>query len=143
MVSPTERQAMHASFLLIMIRNDDLDLFIITNPAAFENNVNTIQPRKLKGESVSTAITIPNNGNNTFTDVSREARESWSRGYSLGLAISDINNDQWPDIYISNDFVGNDILYINNRDGTFSNRAADYFKHTSFAGMARYCRSEQ
>jgi hypothetical protein len=56
-------------------------------------------------------------------------------GYSLGLAISDINNDQWPDIYISNDFIGNDILYINNRDGTFTNRAGEYFKHTSFAGM--------
>ena len=128
-----ERQSMHASFF-DYDRDQDLDLFIITNPASFENNVNNIQPRKLKGEGVSTDILYRNNGDNTFTDVSKAAR-ILVEGYSLGLAISDINNDQWPDIYVSNDFIGNDILYINNQDGTFTNRAAEYFKHTSFAGM--------
>lgn len=128
-----ERQSMHASFF-DYDGDQDLDLFIITNPASFENNVNNIQPRKLKGEGVSTDILYRNNGDNTFTDVSAEAG-ILIEGYSLGLAISDINNDQWPDIYISNDFIGNDILYINNHDGTFTNRAAEYFKHTSFAGM--------
>jgi hypothetical protein len=128
-----QRQSMHASFF-DFDRDDDLDLFIITNPASFENNVNNIQPRKLKGEGVSTDILYRNNGDQTFTDVSKEAG-ILVEGYSLGLAISDINNDQWPDIYISNDFIGNDILYINNGDGTFTNRAGEYFKHTSFAGM--------
>src|SRR5688572_14374795 len=128
-----ERQSMHASFF-DYDRDDDLDLFIITNPASFENNVNNIQPRKLKGEGVSTDILYRNNGDQTFIDVSKEAG-ILVEGYSLGLAISDINNDQWPDIYISNDFIGNDILYINNGDGTFTNRAGEYFKHTSFAGM--------
>jgi len=127
------RQSMHASFF-DYDRDDDLDLFIITNPASFENNVNNIQPRKLNGEGVSTDILYRNNGDQTFTDVSKESG-ILVEGYSLGLAISDINNDQWPDIYISNDFIGNDILYINNRDGTFTNRAGEYFKHTSFAGM--------
>ena len=128
-----QRQSMHASFF-DFDRDDDLDLFIITNPASFENNVNNIQPRKLKGEGVSTDILYRNNGDQTFTDVSKESG-ILVEGYSLGLAISDINNDQWPDIYISNDFIGNDILYINNGDGTFTNRAGQYFKHTSFAGM--------
>jgi hypothetical protein len=128
-----ERQAMHASFF-DYDQDDDLDLFIITNPASFENNVNNIQPRKLNGESLSSDILYRNNGNNTYTDVSREAG-ILIEGYSLGLAISDINDDQWPDIYISNDFIGNDILYINNQDGTFSNKITEYFKHTSFAGM--------
>jgi enediyne biosynthesis protein E4 len=127
------RQAMHASFF-DYDRDNDLDLFIITNPASFENKVNNIQPRKLKGEGVSTDILYRNNGNHTFTDVSKEAG-ILVEGYSLGLAISDLNNDQWPDMYISNDFIGNDILYINNQDGTFTNHAAEYFKHTSFAGM--------
>jgi hypothetical protein len=128
-----ERQSMHASFF-DYDRDDDLDLFIITNPASFENNVNNIQPRKLKGEGVSTDILYRNNGDHTFTDVSKESG-ILAEGYSLGLAISDINNDRLPDIYISNDFIGNDILYINNGDGTFTNRAGEYFKHTSFAGM--------
>ncbi len=128
-----QRLSMHASFF-DYDRDGDLDLFIITNPASYENKVNHLQPRKLKGESKSSDILYRNNGNNTFTDVSREAG-ILVEGYSLGLAISDINNDQWPDILISNDFVGNDILYVNNQDGTFTNQAATYFKHTSFAGM--------
>ncbi|MBL7872297.1 MAG: VCBS repeat-containing protein [Cyclobacteriaceae bacterium] len=128
-----KRQAMHASFF-DYDRDGDLDLFIITNPASYENKVNHLQPRKLHGESESTDLLYRNNGNNTFTDVSLEAG-ILVEGYSLGLAITDINNDQWPDIFISNDFVGNDILYVNNRDGTFINEAARYFKHTSFAGM--------
>jgi len=128
-----KRQSMHASFF-DYDKDGDLDLFIITNPASYENKVNHLLPRKLKGESESADILYVNNGNNTFTDVSREAG-ILVEGYSLGLAITDINNDQWPDIYISNDFVGNDILYINNQNGTFSNQAATYFKHTSFAGM--------
>jgi enediyne biosynthesis protein E4 len=127
------RSCIHASFF-DFDRDDDLDLFIITNPASYENKVNHIQPRKLKGESESTDILYRNNGDNTFTDVSVEAG-ILVEGYSLGLAITDINQDQWPDIYISNDFVGNDILYINNQDGTFTNEARTYFKHTSFAGM--------
>ena len=127
------RSCIHAAFF-DYDRDDDLDLFIITNPASFENKVNNIQPRKLKGESESTDILYRNNGDNTFTDVSVEAG-ILVEGYSLGLAITDINQDQWPDIYISNDFVGNDILYINNQNGTFTNEAGTYFKHTSFAGM--------
>ncbi len=128
-----KRLCIHASFF-DYDRDDDLDLFIITNPASHENKVNHIQPRKLKGESESTDILYRNNGDNTFTDVSNAAG-ILVEGYSLGLAITDINQDQWPDIYISNDFVGNDILYINNKDGTFTNKAGTYFKHTSFAGM--------
>ncbi|HEY9488130.1 MAG TPA: VCBS repeat-containing protein [Chryseosolibacter sp.] len=127
------RHAIHATFF-DYDRDGDLDLFIITNPASYEDNVNNIVARKLNGEKNSTDILYRNNGNNTFTDVSREAG-ILVEGYSLGLAISDINADGWPDIYISNDFIGNDILYINDRDGTFTNRAAAYFKHTSFAGM--------
>lgn len=127
------RHSIHATFF-DYDGDLDLDLFIITNSASYEDNVNNIVARKLKGEKNSTDILYRNNGNNTFTDVSREAG-ILAEGYSLGLGISDINADGWFDIYISNDFIGNDILYINNRDGTFTNRAADYFKHTSFAGM--------
>ena len=43
-------------------------------------------------------------------------------GYGLGVNISDINNDCFPDIYISNDFHENDYFYINNGDGTFTEK---------------------
>ena len=56
-------------------------------------------------------------------------------GFSLGTAISDVNNDGWPDIYVSNDFLHSDILYINNGDGTFSDKIHECLKHTSFSSM--------
>ncbi|MDO1450283.1 VCBS repeat-containing protein [Rhodocytophaga aerolata] len=127
------RQVMHASFFDYDL-DGDLDVCMIINPASIKNNVNTVQPRKLAGESPSTDALYRNNGNNTFTDVSKEAG-ILAEGYSLGLAISDINKDGWPDIYISNDFISNEVLYINNQNGTFTNQAASYLKHTSYAGM--------
>lgn len=127
------RQSMHSAFV-DYDRDGDLDLYVLVNPASFESLVNTAQPRKINGESESTDVLYRNNGDGTFTDVSREAG-ILIEGYGLGLAISDINNDQWPDIYISNDFIGNDILYINNGDGTFTDKISKHIKHTSYAGM--------
>jgi hypothetical protein len=56
-------------------------------------------------------------------------------GYGLGVAVADVNRDGWPDIYVSNDVAPNDVLYINNGDGTFTDKAGAWLKHTSFAGM--------
>ncbi|HKZ35998.1 MAG TPA: VCBS repeat-containing protein, partial [Chryseolinea sp.] len=56
-------------------------------------------------------------------------------GYGLGLSICDINTDGWPDVFVSNDYLSNDLLYINNQDGTFTNLADKYFKHTSYSAM--------
>ena len=127
------RQSMHASFF-DYDKDGDLDLFLIINSAGYAHNVNIPQKRKLNGEALNTDVLYRNNGDNTFTDVSREAG-ILVEGYSLGLAISDINDDGWPDIYVSNDFIGSDVLYINNGDGTFTDRLQDYLKHTSYAGM--------
>ena len=75
-----------------------------------------------------------NNGDNTFTDVTLQAG-ILIEGYGLGIGIADINDDDWPDIYIGNDYVSNDILYINNRDGTFTNEIKDRLKHQSLFSM--------
>ena len=127
------RQTQHSAFF-DYDRDGDLDLFLIINPAAYEQKVNIVAPRKVNGEALSTDVLYRNNGNGTFTDVSSEAG-ILIEGYSLGVGISDINNDGWADIYISNDFVGNDVLYINNGDGSFTDKAAAYLQHTSYAGM--------
>ena len=76
-----------------------------------------------------------NNGDGTFTDVSEEAGILKRLGYGLGVVATDLNGNGWPDIYVSNDITPNDVLYINNGDGTFTDRAADFLRHTSFAGM--------
>lgn len=127
------RQSMHSAFF-DYDRDGDLDMYLLVNPAAYENQVNSSNPRKLDGSSVSNDRLYRNEGNNTFTDISNEAGIV-VEGYGLGVSISDINNDSWPDIYISNDFIGNDILYINQGDGTFKDEISSYLNHTSYAGM--------
>ena len=58
-----------------------------------------------------------------------------SAGYGLGAVASDLNDDGWPDIYVSNDGTPNDVLYVNNGNGTFTDKAGRWLKHTSNAGM--------
>ncbi len=75
-------------------------------------------------------------GIRVFRDVTRQAGIYSSQiGYGLGVNICDINNDGFPDIYVSNDFHENDYLYINNGNGTFSERLTDFFAHTSRSSM--------
>jgi len=76
------------------------------------------------------------NGKHVFHDVTQEAGIYNSQiGYGLGVNICDINNDGLPDIYVSNDFHENDYLYINNGNGTFSERLTDFIAHTSRSSM--------
>ena len=75
-------------------------------------------------------------GTPLFTEVTTEAGiYSSPIGYGLGVAVSDLNNDGYPDIYISNDFHENDYLYINRGDGTFSERLRSMVRHTSRSSM--------
>jgi hypothetical protein len=69
-----------------------------------------------------------------FTEVSLQAG-ILGEGYGLGVNITDINRDGWKDIYVTNDYLTNDHLYINNHDGTFTDKADSYFKHTSYSAM--------
>lgn len=73
-------------------------------------------------------------GKGGFKDVSREAG-IWNFGYGLSVSIEDFNQDGWMDVYVANDFIQPDLLYINNRDGTFTNQLNNYFKHTTQHSM--------
>nr|WP_255742362.1 VCBS repeat-containing protein [Belliella calami] len=110
-----------------------LDLYILSNAMeSFQRN--TSRPREKTGKGKSNDKLYRNNGDGTFTNVTKESG-ILIEGYGLGLAISDINNDGYPDIYVANDFITNDILYINNGDGTFSNQIENMLKHQSFNAM--------
>ncbi len=75
-------------------------------------------------------------GKRVFYDVTSQAGIFSSPiGYGLGVNICDINNDGFPDIYVSNDFHENDYLYINNKDGTFSEQLTRLIAHTSRSSM--------
>jgi enediyne biosynthesis protein E4 len=111
----------------------DLDLFVANNYLTSANK-NEIRPRFTDGEAPSTDRLYRNDGNGRFTDVSREAGILYE-GYALGLAVADFNLDGYPDIYVSNDFITNDLLYLNNGDGTFTNRAPEIVRTQTHNGM--------
>ena len=113
-------------------RDGDLDAYLLTN-ALERFNRNNIRPRLVNGAAPSTDRLYRNDGGR-FTDVSREAG-ILVEGYGLGVAVSDLDRDGWPDIYVANDFISNDLVWINGRDGTFTNRAASYLKHQTYNGM--------
>ncbi len=70
------------------------------------------------------------NDGGKFTDVSKQAG-IWNLAYGLSVSVSDFNRDGYPDIYVANDFVQPDRLYINNRNGTFTDQMDKYFQHCS------------
>lgn len=114
-------------------KDGDPDLYLVTN--ALESfNRNNLRPKRIKGEASSTDRLYRNNGNGSFTNVSHEAG-ILIEGYGLGAAICDLNDDTWPDVYVSNDFLSNDLIWINQRDGTFKNVAGNYLDHQTHNGM--------
>ncbi len=111
----------------------DLDLYVLTNVMII-SRTQQLEDRVRDGTSETNDRLYRNNGNGTFTDVSEEAG-ILTEGFGLGIAIRDFNNDRYPDVYISNDFITNDVFWMNNGDGTFTNRIAELMKHQSFASM--------
>ena len=79
-------------------------------------------------------VYLPGQSHPVFHDVSKQAGIK-EDGYGLGVVITDVNNDNWPDIYVANDYIGNDLLWLNNRDGTFSNIISTSLKHQSYNSM--------
>jgi hypothetical protein len=111
----------------------DLDVYILTNERL--TNVPTNYRVKIEdGSSPNNDRLYRNNGNNTFTNVSREAGIR-IEGFGLGLSVADFNLDGWPDIYVSNDYLSNDILYVNQKNGTFKNQIAEFIGHQSQFSM--------
>jgi enediyne biosynthesis protein E4 len=118
-------------------RDGDLDLFLLNNsPRDFARGGLASQPSGARPDVPENYNQLyRNNGDGTFTNVSQQAGILRDVGYGLGVAVADVNLDGWPDIYVSNDINPNDVLYVNQRDGTFRDEAARWLKHTSYAGM--------
>jgi enediyne biosynthesis protein E4 len=122
----------HAAFL-DYDKDGDLDMYLLRN--AFVNyNRNTARLKNIDGGAPSTDRLYRNDGNMHFTNVSNEAGIR-VEGFGLGVTVCDLNEDNWPDLYVSNDFLTNDLIWINNCDGTFSNKAGEYLRHQTYNGM--------
>ncbi len=117
----------------------DLDLIVIANVMPDDRSPSRYRKKVVDGSSDTDDHLYRNDfdadlNHPLFTEVSEEAG-ILIEGFSLGLNICDLNQDGWKDIYITNDYLSNDLLYINNQDGTFTNQLESYFKHTSFSAM--------
>jgi hypothetical protein len=110
-----------------------LDMYLLTNVLG-KNTPVAYRPKLTDGSAENNDRLYRNNGNGTFKNVTKEAG-ILIEGFGNSVSVADINNDGWPDIYVGNDFISNDLLYINNRNGTFTNRAGEYFKHTGWSVM--------
>jgi enediyne biosynthesis protein E4 len=122
-------------------RDGDLDMYL-ANYTFNNSNVsaNYIVPLDRSGNSPANDRLYRNDsdslhiGHPVFTDVSLQAGIK-DDGYGLGVSISDFNNDGWPDVYVANDFVSNDILWLNNKNGTFTNCIDKSTRHQSYSSM--------
>lgn len=114
-------------------RDGHMDLYVLTY-ANDTWDTSIIYPKVTDGTGKATDRLYRNNGDGTFTNVSMEAGIRFE-GYGLGVAVCDLNTDGWPDLYVSNDYLDDDFLYLNNGDGTFTESAAKYLKHISHFAM--------
>ncbi|WP_214227881.1 FG-GAP-like repeat-containing protein [Pedobacter sp. B4-66] len=119
----------------------DLDMYLVVNEITSNINPAVFRPKIVDGSSPSTGRLYRNDMNNSlkhpvFTNVTKLAGLT-IEGYGHGVNIADFNKDGWKDIFVTNDFISNDLLFINNHDGTFTDKATSYFKHTSANGMGQ------
>lgn len=128
----------------------DLDLYLLNYPVdfSFSSRIN-VRPTP-DGKNVEPILDplnpfdsdrlyrndgIPQaDGTGGFTDIS-ESAGIWNFGYGLSVSIEDFNHDGWMDVYVANDFIQPDLLYINQRNGTFKDQLGNYFRHTTQHSM--------
>jgi hypothetical protein len=120
-------------------KDGDLDMYL-TNYLLTANNANNIYPRDRSGYSPANDRLYRNDrdsahlGHPVFKDVTRDAGIK-EDGFGLGVVAGDFNGDGWPDIYVANDFVSNDELWLNNHNGTFTNCIAASMRHQGYSSM--------
>lgn len=120
-------------------KDGDVDMYLL-NHRLYSHTANNLQPKDTSGASPAQDKLYMNMGipkgleHPVFKDVSVQAGIK-EDGYGLGIVITDANDDNWPDIYIANDYIGNDLLWLNNQDGTFTNSISKSLNYQSYNSM--------
>ncbi|MBK9257770.1 MAG: VCBS repeat-containing protein [Saprospiraceae bacterium] len=130
------------SYFFDMDMDGDLDLYLLNHPFDPRES-NNLKLNSDKDGNLSIVLSpdlqhvsdrLYRNDNGKFMDIT-EKSGVLNEAFGLSAIIADFNEDLLPDIYVCNDYVKPDYLYINNGDGTFTDRFNDYFQHTSFSSM--------
>ncbi|MEB2784822.1 VCBS repeat-containing protein [Algoriphagus persicinus] len=112
----------------------DLDMYLLNHNTKVINEIEFDNARK--DRNPDSGDKLYRNDGGKFVDVSAEAGIMGnSMGFGLGVAVSDLTGNGFPDIYISNDYIEPDYLHINNGDGTFTESLTDYLQHISYFSM--------
>lgn len=113
-----------------------LDLYLISNSFHEVGGYEGVTAAEREKPDLRGASKLYRNDGDSFTDVTREAGIFSSIiGFGLSATAGDINRDGYPDLYVANDFFERDYLYINNRDGTFTESLEDKIRSISFSSM--------
>lgn len=133
----------HASFF-DYDKDGDLDAYILNNSNIPVSSLGYAEQREVRAQDwegvpdifKGVGDMLLRNDNGKFVDVSEEAGIYGSLiGFGLGVLVTDFNGDLYPDIYVSNDFYERDYLYINQKDGTFSEEINEWTSHLSLSAM--------
>lgn len=132
----------HAAFVDYDL-DGDLDVYLLNNSFIPVNTLNYSNNRELAAKDWKVRDFLKGGGDKLmrndggkFIDVSEAAGIYGSLiGFGLGITVGDVNGDKYPDLYVSNDFYERDYLYVNQRDGTFSEEIEDWMPHLSLASM--------
>jgi len=121
----------------------DLDCYVINHPTDLSHANRLVLKYGLDGKSLQPDLdpkavhdsdNFYRNENGKFVNVNKQAGIQ-NFGFGLSVSVSDVNADGWPDVYVGNDFVHPDNLYINNQKGGFTDQMSKYFRHNSMSAM--------
>ncbi len=116
-------------------RDGDLDCYLLNNSIKSVGGYDLIKDQRNIPDSLG-GNKLLRNDDGFFNDITAQSGiYSSDIGFGLGVTIGDINQDNWPDIYVSNDFFERDYLYINNQNGSFSEVIENYIKEMSMGSM--------
>ena len=114
----------------------DLDMYLLDNSTHTQRAIESLARRGGPAKTTRTGDHLFRNDGNHFSDVTEAAGiRDGIDGYGLGIVASDLNGDGCPDLYVANDFQGDDYLWMNNCNGTFTNALAQSIGHTSQFSM--------
>ena len=131
----------HAVFLDYDL-DGDLDMFMMNHRVGFDQATKTRLKQNSDGSIVRETFPLTpfessrlyRNDDGKFTDISQSAGVSTS-AFSLSATAADINMDNYPDIYVANDYIEPDLLFVNNKKGGLVDRYSDFLKHSSQNSM--------